>query len=103
MNLKDEKLNFNVWEYILTGKHTFVNAGSYRGITFEIRTKEQGHNVPHCHAHYAGNNVSISLTDFTILAGNIPPKQEKVASEWIKGNIDILKKYWNEYHKEIVA
>ena len=103
INLKDENLNFGIWETILTGKLTFVSAGMYRGIVFEIRPKEQGHNVPHCHAHYSGNNISVSLVDFSILAGNIPPKQAKIASDWVKGNIDILKKYWNTYHKEVVA
>ena len=31
------------------------------GIVIEIRNKEDGHNVPHIHAHYQGENISISL------------------------------------------
>ncbi len=73
--------------------------GSRGSIIFEIRTKEQGHNVPHVHAHYGSDNISISLIDFSVLAGNIPKKQEKVAVEWVKKNINNLKDRWNEYHR----
>lgn len=103
MNLKDERLNFFIWEQILTGRATFAKVGTLKGIVFEIRTKEQGHNQPHCHVRYAGAEVSISLVDCSVLAGNIPTKQQKVASQWVEQNIDVLKKYWNTYHKEIVA
>ncbi len=65
--------------------------GTRGSIIFEIRTKEQGHNTPHLHAHYGSKNISISLTDFSILAGNIPAKQENIAIEWTKQNIDLLK------------
>ena len=65
--------------------------GTRGSIIFEIRTKEQGHNTPHLHAHYENKNISISLIDFFVLAGNIPPKQESIAIEWTKQNIDVLK------------
>jgi hypothetical protein len=103
MSLKDEKLNFIAWESILTGITRFVTVAQYRGIRFEIRPKERGHNEPHCHVSYQGCEVSVSLIDYDILDGNIPPKQLKLASQWVKNNIDVLKKYWDEYHDEIVA
>ena len=101
--LKDEGVSFIIWEQILTGQITFAKVGEFKGIVFEIRTKEQGHNTPHCHVSYAGKEVSVSLTDYTILAGNIPPKQQKQASLWMREHSDIFNKYWNSYHREIVA
>lgn len=50
------------------------------GIIIEIRSKEDGHNVPHIHAHYQGDNISISLIDCRILAGNIPKKKPENCS-----------------------
>lgn len=76
--------------------------GQVKGIFFEIRTKEQGHNVPHLHANYGNQNISISLIDFSILAGNLPHKQEQIAIEWTKNNIDKLKNKWLEYHKYFI-
>jgi len=72
--------------------------GRYKQIIFEIRTKEQGHNAPHLHAHYEDENISISLIDFSVLAGNIPAKQKKLAVCWVKEHIDFLRSKWNEYH-----
>lgn len=73
--------------------------GEIKEIIFEIRTKEQGHNVPHLHARFEDENISISLIDFSILAGNIPQKQVKIAIEWTKKHIDFLRSKWNEYHR----
>ena len=73
--------------------------GRCKQIIFEIRTKEQGHNTPHIHAHYENENISISLVDFTILAGNIPSKQKNLAVRWVEEHIDFLRSKWNEYHR----
>jgi len=35
----------------------------------------QHHNVPHFHAKYAENEVSISIEDGEVLAGELPRKQ----------------------------
>lgn len=73
--------------------------GKVKQIVFEIRTKEQGHNTPHLHAYYENENISISLVDYTILAGNIPAKQQRLAVEWTRENIEKLRSKWNEYHR----
>ena len=91
------------------GSHTFLypvfdlyeqrgTVGNFKSIRFEIRPKEQGHPTAHIHAYYENLNISISLEDFSILAGNIPHKQSKIAVEWVKNNIDFLRSKWNEYH-----
>lgn len=66
-----------MWEFVFDGvlarRDTVERT---HGIRFEIRPKEDGHNVPHCHAHYQGQNVSISLIDCSVLAGNIPKDKQ---------------------------
>jgi len=102
MELKDEKLDFIALGRILLGYSSFASVANVRGLRFEVRPKENGHNVPHCHVSYQGRCISVSLTDFRILEGNLAHKQEKLASEWIEGNIQVLKNYWNEYHLIVV-
>ena len=51
------------------------------------------------HADYEDENISISLVDFSVLAGNIPDKQKKLAIQWTKDHIDFLRAKWNEYHR----
>ncbi|NLN49103.1 MAG: DUF4160 domain-containing protein [Clostridiales bacterium] len=81
MALRDEKISFFMWEQILTGRSTFVSVATLKGIKFEIRPKEKGHNEPHCHVSYQGKNISVSLMSFQVLEGNIPSKQQKQAIE----------------------
>lgn len=68
------------------------------GIVIEIRNKEDGHNVPHIHAHYQGENISISLIDGKVLAGNIPKKNQKIAVEWVIKNFEMLRTTWENKH-----
>ena len=42
-----------LWELVFSGLYCQRGAVKYtHGIQFEIRPKENGHNVPHCHACY---------------------------------------------------
>ena len=68
------------------------------GIIIEIRNKETGHNIPHIHAHYQGDNVSISLIDCSILAGNIPRKNQMIAVDWVSNNLEELRTKWENKH-----
>ncbi len=68
------------------------------GIVVEIRNKEDGHNVPHIHAHYQGEHISISLIDGEVLAGNIPKKNQKIAVAWVMENLEILRATWENKH-----
>lgn len=102
MGLKDEKINFIELGQILLGKSLFASIANVRGLRFEVRPKEMGHNEPHCHVSYQGRAISISLADFSVLEGNLPPKQQKQASEWVKDNIGVLRGYWNEYHEVVI-
>lgn len=68
------------------------------GIRFEIRPKENGHNVPHCHASYQGQEISISLIDGEVIAGNIPKQQQNFAVRWVILNLPTLQTHWDKYH-----
>ncbi len=67
-----------------------------KGIRFEIRPRENNHPLPHIHAEYDGYNISIAIDTAKILAGNLPHKQEKVATEWVKKHKDQLLGKWND-------
>ncbi len=49
------------------------------------------HGVPHCHGICGDYAAS-----FAILAGQMPPKQEKKIREWILANHEELMEKWNE-------
>ena len=77
-----------------------AKSGEYKNIVFEVRTKEQGHNRANIHASYNHQfEISISIDDkIEVIAGNLPMKQQTEALNWVKINIDKLRKQWNNYH-----
>ena len=88
-----------IWEFIFDGVFSWRDTVERtHGIRFEIRPKENGHNVPHCHAHYQGQNVSISLIDCEVLDGNIDKQKQSYAVKWVKANLDTLQSCWDKYH-----
>lgn len=88
-----------MWEIVFTGILNYRDTVERtHGIRFEIRPKELGHNVEHCHACYGNENISISLRDFSVLAGNIPLQKQRFAINWVKVNIDVLMQHWDKYH-----
>ena len=68
-----------------------------RGIKFEVRSREQNHSIPHIHASYDKYDVSISITDGKVLAGNLPKKQQRIAADWVKAHTDELLGKWNSF------
>lgn len=74
--------------------------GQYKGIVFEVRTKEGNHVRPHVHAAYNKYNISVSLDTFEVLAGNLPKKQERIACEWVKNNVELCQAKWDQFHLE---
>jgi len=71
--------------------------GKVKGITFEVRSREQNHSVPHIHASYGEYAVSIAIGDGIILSGNLPKKRERIASEWVIAHKDRLLSDWKNY------
>ena len=54
------------------------------------------HGIPHCHCAYGDYAASFSIDNGKILAGQMPPKQEKKISQWIIANQEELMEKWNE-------
>lgn len=88
-----------LWEHVFDGVMCYRDTVERtHGIRFEVRPKEQGHNVPHCHACYGSQNISISLVDCSVLAGNIPAQKQRTAVMWVKSNLELLQAHWDEFH-----
>ena len=77
--------------------------GSESGIKFEVRSKEGNHTIPHVHAAFGGYQISISIMDANVLAGNLPRRQQRKAQEWVGKNREKLLNQWCNIHidKEI--
>lgn len=72
------------------------------GIVIEVRTKEQGHNIEHCHVTYKDKEVSVSLVDYKILSKtNMNEKEITAVLKCVKENIEILREAWEKYHNKI--
>lgn len=72
------------------------------GIVIEIRTKENGHNVEHCHVKYRDKEVSISLIDYKVLTQTKMNEKETMAViKCVKENIEELRTMWEKYHNKI--
>ena len=69
--------------------------GTSEGVEFSIRTNEANHTIPHVHAKYGEYEISISLEDGRILAGNLPPKRTAIATKWVQSNKEKLMTSWN--------
>lgn len=70
-----------------------------KNVEIEIRTKENGHNIPHCHVKRDDKEASISLIDFKVLStSNINKKQENEIINLVEKNKDELRRAWEEFH-----
>ena len=54
------------------------------------------HGKPHCYAMYGDYAGSFSLQDGSLLAGQMPPKQQKKIQDFISSNQEELMEMWNE-------
>ena len=74
-----------------------ARVGEENGIIFQVRSNEKNHSVPHVHASYGEFSISISIEDGSILAGNLPRKNQKIAQKWVIENKDRLLNDWKTY------
>ena len=56
----------------------------FYGIIIKMFFIYSEHNPPHIHAQYDDYVVSITIEDFRVLAGGIPPRAMKMVLEWLK-------------------
>jgi hypothetical protein len=71
-----------------------ANVGNWKGISFQIRSKETPHRNPHVHASYGEFNISIDINTLET-KGNLPYKKQKDAKEWVEKNKEELLGKWN--------
>ena len=66
----------------------------FLGISIYLYMDNYG--APHCHAMYGDYAGSFSLQDGSLLAGQMPPKQQKKIQDFISSNQEELMEKWNE-------
>ncbi|MBM0417495.1 MULTISPECIES: DUF4160 domain-containing protein [Aeromonas] len=70
-------------------------------VRVEIRKENVSHNVPHIHITHSDKiDVSISLNDFSVLAGNIDRKTQKQLLAILIPKKDELNKIWIELNEK---
>jgi len=66
-------------------------------ITFIIHSNEGNHTVPHIHASCQEHQIVIAIGNHEVLDGNLPRKQTKIATKWVKDNKERLMDEWRNY------
>lgn len=71
-----------------------------KNVEIEVRTKENGHNIPHCHVKRDNKEASVSLIDFKLLSksNNLNTRQENAIIDLVEENKDELRKAWEQFH-----
>jgi hypothetical protein len=70
-------------------------------VRVEIRKENVSHNAPHIHITHSDKiDVSISLIDFSVLAGNIDRKTQKQLLRILRPKKDDLNKIWIELNEK---
>lgn len=57
------------------------------------------HNPPHFHAEYGENKAMISIKDFALLEGTLPPKALALVVEWASQHTRELNDNWERMLK----
>ena len=69
--------------------------GTVNGIKFVVRSKENCHSVPHVHAEYGEHQISIDIITGEVRSGNLPKKNQKIATDWVKTHRQQLLDAWD--------
>ena len=87
------------------GYITLWNSNSFNvdsiGYKFEIRFREDNHNMPHFHLSNANESASISIPDADIIAGGLQKSQKAIS--WSIRNMENIVELWNQYHPEKIV
>ena len=82
---------------------TRARVGEVKGIVFQVRTNEKNHSIPHVHAKYGEYEISISIDTGEVLAGNLPPKNQKIAQDWVLKHKSQLMTEWQDLAISAIA
>ena len=66
------------------------------GIDVFIPARESNHRLPHFHAAYAGQRVSLAIETLEVLAGSIPAKELAMVRGWAFEHRAELLQAWQE-------
>jgi hypothetical protein len=55
---------------------------------------DERHKMPHIHAKYQGQDVSVSIVDAEVLAGSIPQAKLRLVQAWIEIHREALLADW---------
>lgn len=67
----------------------------FYGIIIRMYFRGVEHNPPHIHAIYGEDIASISIIDFSIIAGDLPKKAHELVITWMKEHQNELMEMWN--------
>lgn len=103
--IQDQLVDLVMWEFIFSDVFCYRDTVERtHGIRFEIRPKEKGHNEPHCHASYQGQEVSIAVEDFFTgtLVEPSAGEQQKIAEilETCDRVIELKRQLLEEKHRQ---
>lgn len=70
----------------------------FRGIVIAMYYKEHG--VPHFHAVYAGEEVSIAIATLEVLEGSAPKRILRLVREWAELHRDELSANWERARRK---
>lgn len=91
--------------FVEMGFITLWNGNSFNvdsiGYKFEIRFREDNHNMPHFHLSNANESASISIPDADIIAGGLQKSQKAIS--WSIRNMENIVALWNQYHPEKIV
>ena len=61
------------------------------------------HNEPHFHAYYGDEQAEISITQGTLITGNLPRRAKNLIFAWVKEHREELLENWDlaAEHKEL--
>lgn len=68
------------------------------GLKFEIRFREDNHNMPHFHLSNANESASISIPDADIIAGSLNNSSKAIS--WSLQNMKNIVDLWNKIHPD---
>jgi len=66
------------------------------GIDIYMPSREANHPLPHFHAKYGGDRVSIAIGTLEVLAGKIPAKELAMVRGWAFEHRAELQHAWND-------
>jgi hypothetical protein len=68
---------------------------SFYGITIWMYYDEVHHlGRPHFHARYGESEASIDIESLTVIAGDLPPRAQRLVLEWAMAHQDELRDNW---------